>query len=336
MPPVSAPPKTLPTVASLLNSPGQEVSRPERVWSEPVAPSPLPLQSASLPLPMAVPDLEHEPRRMRSPSNASENSRSQSRGEYYGRIDMTRQPSIYSQPPISVRDEYRYPEDTRSQNRPPQTRYVPSPQSNLLPPPVRVHDTLEQRSSYYQPSPRYDSMPPPNISESPYVREPPYSRSPVQSRAHTVPSSLLPHSLPSHSIPVNDIRDPYYARDYDRRPEPVRDARYPPLRNEMYYGGDDPDRYRYEDEHVRYMRDRILQREMHIDNERIDRQRERDFGRDRGYPEYSRQYPARPRSPDRIMYNRDYGREEWERAERDRMERDQLERERWGGRRYGM
>ena len=330
--PISVPPsqtKTLPSVASLLNSPVKETMprlEPQTSWSEPVAPTPLVPQAPSL-LPLPIPDLEHDSARMRSPSNISEISRSQSQNDYYGRPDITRQ-TMY--PGQSVRDDRYYREDPRSQSIPPPPRYISSPQPNLLPP-VRIHEQspLGQQSPYY-PSPRYEPMPPPApvAHEPSYVRES-YSRSPVQHRsALSAAESPLP---PPATLPPPN-RDVYYQE---------RDPRYPYPR-ERYYERDDREYYRYEDDGYRgYDRDRLRSMEEERVRERtLTRESEQDWGRE--YTEnYPPRYPPRPRSPYR---SGDY--ETWrrmedmrqaelyerERLERERMDRDRLDRERWNRR----
>jgi hypothetical protein len=219
LPPLEKPPtlphvptKTLPSVASLLNSPIKEIS-PRQPWPEPLAPTPLPPQTSFIPLPM--PDIEHESGRMRSPSNISEMSRSQSQGEYFGR---------------PYPGDRFYPDDPRAQSMPP--RYIPSPQPNLLPP-VRLHE-----QSQFYPSPRYEPMPPPAAitHEASFVRET-YSRSPVQPRPLPGAPSPLPPPLPP---PTRDY--------YDRRPND------PPYYREPYFEREERDYPRYEDERYRYER----------------------------------------------------------------------------------
>jgi len=320
---LQAPAKALPTVASMLNSPVQEISRPDRPWQEP-PPTPVTAPINLVPLPMP-----EESRGIASPTSASEVSRSQSQSDYYSRSEMGRQPSIYSQPSVPVRDDYRYREDSQSQSIP-STRYIPSPQQNL-PSLVRIHEPFRAQSPYYQPSPRYDAGMPPPISEPGYVRET-YSRSPIDHRPNPAPSPL-PHSLPPPSLPPSDTRELYYHRDHDRRPEPPRESRYPPYRGEVYLERDGRD-YPYQDEQARYMRDRPFHRERidtnQIENERMERQRaerererfiperDRDPWRDQRYPEYSRHYAPRPRSPGRMIYTREpYELEGWERDDRE-------------------
>jgi hypothetical protein len=245
-------------------------------------------------------------------------SRSQSQGDYYNR-------NLYPGQP--VRDDRYYHEDSQI----PPSRYIPSPQPNILPP-VRIHDQspLGQESPYY-PSPRYEPMPPPPslAHDQSYVRDT-YSRSPVQLRMGLpgAPSPLPPPAtLPSSS------RDVFY----DRRPVETRDPRYPAYR-EGYYERDERDYYRYEDDRYRYDRDRIRQEEEHARERVMTRESDREW---REYPDNypPRVYPPRPRSPGyrgddydnwRRMQEADmYERERVERMERDRLERDRLDRERW-------
>lgn len=322
--PARPPPKGLPTVASLLNSPPIETARPDRTWSEPVAPSPLPLPS-TLHL-----DLQQEANQLRSSSNASDSSRSQSRGEMYSR-DMGRQSSIYNQAPIPHLNEDRfYREEGRPPSAPPPpTRYIPSPQQqSLLPPPSRLPESLGRQSPLYsQPPPhRYESgmPPPPLINEPHYMREI-YSRSPVQIRP-PVGSPLPPPTLPTHPIPGDNRSMYYYSTERERRqppPEIPRDPRYPPFREDPYYGVREYREYGRQDED-RYIHERGLPgrerpslRHLIDDRERdrslADREREM-LGRERYPDHYSRQYlPPRARSPDRFMHNRDNEREEWSR-----------------------
>jgi len=348
-----APPQqklTLPTVASLLNSPPQETTRPmdrRPSWQEPLAPTPLVPALSNL-SPLAMPDIDADLRRIKSPSDLSDLSRSQSRGAEMYRSDLGRQSSYGSQPSIQtgpLREDHTgyYREESRSESLPPHTRFPPQ-QQNVLPP-VRLPDqTLSQRSSYFPPS-RYDSMAPPTgISQDPnYARET-YSRSPAQHRS--IQSPLPPPALPPHTIPSNDTGGSYFSpREPERRlvepprdPRDPRDPRFPPFREDPpYYERDNREYHRYEDQ-ARYMRDRIFERERidmhHIENERQrerdrltarDMQREREgWARERGYTENypPRQYgglPPRSRSP--VFPGRDYEREEWERAERERMAR---------------
>lgn len=361
-----APPQqklTLPTVASLLNSPPQETTRPmdqRPSWPEPLAPTPL-VPAPSNALPLAMPDIEADLRRIRSPSNLSDISRSQSRGGEMYRSDLGRQSSYGSQPSIQtgpLRDDHSgyYREESRSESLPPHGRFPPPQQKNVLPP-VRLPDQpLGQRSSYFPPT-RYDSMAPPaGLSQDPnYARET-YSRSPAQHRS--IPSPLPPPALPPHTIPSSDTAGLYFSpRESERRlaesprdPRDLRDPRFPPLREDPpYYERDNREYYRYEEDQARYMRDRIFERERidmhHIENER---QRERDrlaardmqqreregWARER-YPENypPRQYgglPPRPRSPGFPRRDHDREREEWERTERDRMARErEYERDGW-------
>ena len=337
-------PKTLPTVASLLNSPVQEMPRERLGWSEPLAPTPLP-PTSTLNLPL---DLDE--RKIASPSNASEVSRSQSQGDYYQRSgELARQPSqLYqSESPVPsgpMRDDRYYRDDPRGQSiHPP--RYVHSTQQTVLPP-VRIHEPITQQSPYYQnpQSPYAARMPPPSMGgELAYVRES-YTRSPVHQR---LPS--LPPQIPSPS----DTRSMYY-RDTDRQ-------RYPPFRSEEMYNERGIERGYYDDE-VQYVRDRV-EKDMRIENERRERERfiaggVREVWRDRyagGYGGESKGgYVPRGRSLERAFYREydeierdrieryerdrlhrlDGDRVERDRLERDRLERDRLdmERERWARR----
>jgi len=325
-------------------------------WSEPLAPTPLP-PASTLNLPLDMDD-----RRMQSPSNASEISRSHSQGDFYQRNEMARQSSqVYSggQPHMPIQDDRYY---QRGQSiPPPPSRYIPSPQQTVLPP-VRLHEPLpsQQQPSYYPnpPSPYDTRMPPPPLGEPGYVRES-YTRSPVHQRLPSLPPQ----------IPTSDTRSFYYG-DPDRQP-------YPPFQGaEMYY---DRGERGYYSEEERYFRDR-RERDIRIDNERrmeterrmgaalerqraVDRERERDRllhhgngeregWRDRYEQPYAAStpptrggYAGRARTPPGRMFYRDYDprvREEMERHERDRlerlerdrveMERDRLERERWARR----
>ena len=367
-PPLPTPPQqklTLPTVASLLNSPPLETMRPmdrRPSWQEPLAPTPL-VPAPSNAVPLAMPDIEVDIRRMRSPSNLSDISRSQSRGGDMYRSELARQSSYGSQPSIQtgpLRDDHGvyYREESRSDSLPPHTRYPP-PQQTVLPP-VRFPDQpLSQRSGYFPGNP-YESMAPPSgMSQEPSYGRDPYARSPAQHR--NMPSPLPPPAQPPHTVPSNDSGPPYYApRESERRPgafsrdpREAREPRFASLREDpLYYGRDNREFYRYEEEdQARYARDRVFEREridMHqIETERRERdrvlardlQREREgWPRDRYLENYSpRQYsalPPRTRSPV-LPPDRDYvrEREEWERTERDRMARErEYERDRWARR----
>lgn len=369
--PLPTPPQqklTLPTVASLLNSPPHETMRPmdrRPSWQEPLAPTPMvpaPLNA----VPLTIPDIEVDLRRMRSPSNLSDISRSQSRGGDMYRSELARQSSYGSQPSIQtgpLRDDHAgyYREESRSDSLPPHNRYPP-PQQTVLPS-VRFSDQpLSQRSSYFPGNP-YDSMaPPPGMSqESSYGRDP-YARSPAQHR--NIPSPLPPPAQPPHIIPSNDSGPPYYPpRESERRPgalsrdpRDVRESRFAPLREDpLYYGRDNREMYRYEEEdQARHARDRVFEREridMHqIETERRERDRlmARDLQREReGWPRdrYLENYPPRqysglpPRTRSPVLPpGRDYTREreereEWERSEREWMARErEYERDRWARR----
>jgi len=321
-------------------------------WQEPLAPTPLPPPSNALPL--ALPDIEVDMRRMRSPSNLSDISRSQSRGGEMFRSELGRPSSYGSQPSIQtgpLRDDHSgyYREESRSESLPPHNRYPP-PQQNVLPPVRLPEQPLSQRSSYFAPT-RYESMAPPAglSQESSYGRE--YARSPILQRS--VPSPLPPPALPPRTVPSNDTGPTYYPpREPDRRPvelprdpRDTRDPRFPPLREDPYYERDNRD-YRYEEDQARYMRDRIFERERidmhHIENERQrererlvarDLQREREGWQRERYPDSypPRPYtslPPRPRSPGFPPRDYEREREEWERREREARERE-YERERW-------